>query len=159
VEFDKVRRSALRQVHLNPAEACLLRLAAQPDGVRLGLFREQQGITEARASQIARALEATHLVKRSRDASNPRARIVRATDKGCRTLAKFDAQFAETLGAELATGEASPLQAAIAAVQLAAAPPAPAAEGREDRKLSRAEESAKRDRLCLWDALDDAQRS
>lgn len=157
LEFDKLRRSALRDVHLNPEAAYLLRLAAQPGGVRLGLFRERLAITEPRASQIVRPLEATHLVEKSRDAGNARARTVRTTDKGCRTLAKFDVQLAEALRAELANGDASSLQAGIAAIRLAATPAAQAAEGHEDRKPSRTGKSAKSkqagvDRPGFWNA-------
>ena len=137
LEFDKLRRPALGDADLTPESAYLLRLAAQPGGVRIAVFRQHLGITEPRASQIASALEATLLVERSRDTSDARARIVRATDKGLKLLAKFDAQITEALLAELANGEASPLHGGLAAVQFAPVSPARAAEGHDDGKPSR----------------------
>jgi DNA-binding MarR family transcriptional regulator len=161
--YDKLRRLALRDVHLNPQGAYLLRLAVRTGGVHLADFRQQLGITEPRASQIARALEQTHLVKRNRAKSDGRARVVWATDKGRKTLAKLDAQIAEALRAELAHGDDSPLQVAIAAVQLAVVSPAQLAEGHDDGQPSRhrkaANKPARDGRPTLWDELDNAQQS
>lgn len=137
LEFDKLRRSALGDAHLTPESAYLLRLAAQPDGVRLTVFRQQVGIRDSRASQIVGPLEARHLVERTRTTSDARTRVVRATDKGSKMLAKLDAQLAEALRAELASGEASPLHSGLAAVQFAPASPAQAAEGHDDAEPSR----------------------
>lgn len=63
MDFEKLRGQALRNARLNRAEVHLLRLAAQPRGVGLGQFRDQLGVTDQRASQIARALEARQLLK------------------------------------------------------------------------------------------------
>lgn len=162
LEFDKVRRPALHNAHLGPRDAYLLRLAAQPDGVRLGLFRDRVGLTDQRASQIRRALEERLLVRTNRDTSYGRVRVVSATRKGHDALARFDDQLAEALQAELAKGEASSLLAAVAAVRLTSAASIQAAEGHEERKSSRTRKSGKAKRIghdgpTLMDALDHAQ--
>lgn len=137
VDFDKVRRSALRGMRVKPLEAYLLRLAARPEGTRLGLFRDQLGITEARASQIARALEEKQFVGRNRDRILRRVCVVSATRKGRNALARCDAQLAEALRAELAKGDASSLRQAMAELLVVAAASAQVIERPEDRKQGR----------------------
>lgn len=101
VLFNKVRREQLRRRHLNGESAYLLRLAAQPAGVRLSAYREQVGIPDARASQIVRPLAATGLLLVRRDQDNGRAKIIEITESGRKTLAELDAAVERALMADL----------------------------------------------------------
>ena len=102
VHFDKVRRELLRRLHLNAESAYLLRQASQPDGVRLTTYRDEVGITEARASQIVHSLVATGLLIIRRDQDYGRAKIVEITEAGRKTLAELDAAIEKVLIGDLA---------------------------------------------------------
>ena len=105
--YDRIRRSALREARLTPELVYLLRLSAQPDGVRLRQFRQELGITDPRASQLARELVAKKLVMKGQDCADARARLVQATEKGRKVLAKFD-MLTKLAGMTPCTGEVVP---------------------------------------------------
>ncbi len=167
--FEKIRREQFRKLHLSAESAYLLRHAVCPGGVRLGNYREQIGITEARASQIVRTLIATGVVTIKRDKAYGRSKIVEATEAGRKTLAQLDAAIQQNLETEL-SGNAdhvhglahviSSLHEAVvgsgksctdsSAVKAKAAGIKTAASQKRKRP--------KNDGPLVWDSLDDGQK-